>query len=245
MPARKAANKPVKILAENVAKKVASATSVSAPQQEGRILFSKTNATYGCFSNFSPHPVLMPFPSEVLNSEAAKSSPAASSAVLISGDSKASPSVLIKFPTSEHYFQCMKFPAGSKAFFACVDAPTPAATKKAGGNRSVPIREDWNTFRHKVMLDVLTEKFGNNNPELRDKLLGTGSAELVEHAAWDRYWGDGGNGKGQNHLGKTLMQIRAALVKGATGSAVGVPIDPSQEPKRKPAVTDEVADGTS
>ena len=36
----------------------------------------------------------------------------------------------------------------------------------------------------------------------------TGTRELVEHTANDSYWGDGGDGTGQNKLGKLLMQVR-------------------------------------
>ena len=48
-------------------------------------------------------------------------------------------------------------------------------------------------------------------PGLRAALLDTGSLILVEHTANDRYWGDGGNGTGQNRLGRLLMELREQL----------------------------------
>lgn len=31
---------------------------------------------------------------------------------------------------------------------------------------------------------------------------------LIEHTTKDNYWGDGGDGSGQNKLGKALMKLR-------------------------------------
>ncbi|WP_373458214.1 NADAR domain-containing protein [Paenibacillus harenae] len=39
-------------------------------------------------------------------------------------------------------------------------------------------------------------------------LLSTGDCTIVEHTTNDAYWGDGGNGHGQNRLGTLLMEIR-------------------------------------
>jgi len=41
--------------------------------------------------------------------------------------------------------------------------------------------------------------------------LSTNEAILIEHTENGDYWGDGGNGKGKNMLGKLLMQIREKL----------------------------------
>lgn len=49
------------------------------------------------------------------------------------------------------------------------------------------------------------------NPELRDKLVATGDAEIVEGNWWgDKFWGVC-RGVGENHLGKILMRIRTEL----------------------------------
>ncbi len=41
--------------------------------------------------------------------------------------------------------------------------------------------------------------------------LATGDSKIVEHTENDRYWGDGGDGSGQNRLGQILMRVRAEL----------------------------------
>lgn len=71
------------------------------------------------------------------------------------------------------------------------------------------------------MVEVLTVKF-EQNPRLKDYLLATGDAVLVEAAPKDRLWGIGmgennldvENPKkwlGRNLLGKALMQVRDQL----------------------------------
>jgi predicted NAD-dependent protein-ADP-ribosyltransferase YbiA (DUF1768 family) len=42
-------------------------------------------------------------------------------------------------------------------------------------------------------------------------LLGTEDAMLVEHTANDNFWADGGDGGGQNWLGRILMEVREEL----------------------------------
>ena len=42
-------------------------------------------------------------------------------------------------------------------------------------------------------------------------LLRIGDAKIVEHTEKDRYWGDGGDGSGQNRLGQILMRVREEL----------------------------------
>jgi N-glycosidase YbiA len=44
--------------------------------------------------------------------------------------------------------------------------------------------------------------------------LATGDAKIVEHTENDAYWGDGGDGSGQNKLGQILMEVREELRHG-------------------------------
>jgi predicted NAD-dependent protein-ADP-ribosyltransferase YbiA (DUF1768 family) len=55
---------------------------------------------------------------------------------------------------------------------------------------------------------LVRQKF--REPKLRELLAGTRNAELIEGNYWgDRFWGVYvGDGKGENHLGKILMQVR-------------------------------------
>lgn len=81
------------------------------------------------------------------------------------------------------------------------------STAKALGRR-VQLRPDWNNIRVDVMRWIISEKF-KQNPALKQKLLQTGSEDLVEGNTWnDTFWGVC-NGKGHNWLGKILMEERS------------------------------------
>jgi ribA/ribD-fused uncharacterized protein len=45
--------------------------------------------------------------------------------------------------------------------------------------------------------------------ELRVLLLATGDEKIVEAADGDHFWGCGANGRGENWLGRILMEARA------------------------------------
>lgn len=81
-------------------------------------------------------------------------------------------------------------------------------SKKKG--KVVPLRPDWESVKIDIMEKLLRQKFAPGT-ELAEKLLATGSAELVEGNTWrDFFWGVC-NGVGLNHLGKLLMKIRQDL----------------------------------
>jgi ribA/ribD-fused uncharacterized protein len=44
--------------------------------------------------------------------------------------------------------------------------------------------------------------------DIREILMATGDAKIVEHTTNDAYWGDGGDSKGKNMLGRILMEVR-------------------------------------
>lgn len=77
---------------------------------------------------------------------------------------------------------------------------------------STVIREDWNDgLRLEIMENLLRQKFDGRDQKLRQLLIDTGSAGLIEGNDWgDTFFGVC-DGIGENHLGKLLMQIRASL----------------------------------
>jgi hypothetical protein len=88
-------------------------------------------------------------------------------------------------------------------------SPNAAVAKKRG--RKATVRSDWEKIKVSVMLDILRIKF--SQPPFKRDLLATGKEELVEGNWWgDTFWGVC-KGKGQNMLGKLLMQIREELTK--------------------------------
>ena len=84
----------------------------------------------------------------------------------------------------------------------------PSTAKKKG--RNIILRYDWEKVKDAVMKEVVYNKF-SNNLELREKLLATGDAELIEGNTWnDIYWGIC-RGRGKNKLGKILMEVRKII----------------------------------
>lgn len=84
---------------------------------------------------------------------------------------------------------------------------SPSEAKSLG--RRVLLRPDWEQIKDSVMEKFVRQKF--SEPVLKDKLLSTGDATLIEGNYWkDYYWGVC-KGVGKNKLGKILMKIREEL----------------------------------
>jgi N-glycosidase YbiA len=113
------------------------------------------------------------------------------------------------WPTSEHYFQAQKF-AGHPDEEDVRQAASPMVAARMGRSRKRPLRRDWEAVKLDVMREAVRTKFTQHSA-LTAVLLGTGDALLVEHTANDAYWADGGDGSGQNWLGRILMEVREEL----------------------------------
>ena len=113
------------------------------------------------------------------------------------------------WPTSEHYFQAQKF-AGTEFEEEIRLVKSPMIAARMGRARSKPLRADWEQVKDEVMRRAVLAKF-TQHEELRDTLLATGDALLVEHTRNDSYWGDGGDGRGRNMLGQILVSVREEL----------------------------------
>lgn len=140
------------------------------------IQFYRVSDDFGCFSNFSPHPIRL------------------------HGKS---------WPTVEHFFQAQKFrEAAYQEQIRQTRSPMIAA--RMGRDRKKPLRPDWESVKVGLMREAVRAKF-QQHEDLLQILLATGEATLVEHTANDAYWGDGGDGSGQNLLGQILMEVRLEL----------------------------------
>lgn len=116
------------------------------------------------------------------------------------------------WPTVEHYFQAAKFPDCPAHQEQIRMARTPENAKGLGGTRLIPISPGWDERRINVMRRALLAKFTRPQLfELRDALIATDDAVLIEANFHDPYWGSGRDGRGQNMLGKLLMEVRASL----------------------------------
>ncbi|KAG8848563.1 hypothetical protein FRB96_001090 [Tulasnella sp. 330] len=117
------------------------------------------------------------------------------------------------YPTSEHLFQAFKF---------LPDNPLLAEHIRTSGSQprmafdqahrfASEVRKDWRDVNILVMDQILHFKF-EQHADLKEELLSTGEAELIENAgAKDAFWGNGADGKGRNELGKALMRLRSDL----------------------------------
>ncbi|MFN9717518.1 MAG: NADAR family protein [Planctomycetota bacterium] len=116
----------------------------------------------------------------------------------------------VTWPTSEHFYQASKFvddPAWSDSIRAVT---RPFDAWRMGRHPDHCCRSDWNQIRDEVMQRAVFTKF-SQHASLRQRLLETGHAVLVERNPSDHYWGDGGDGSGQNQLGQILMRVRETL----------------------------------
>lgn len=111
------------------------------------------------------------------------------------------------WPTSEHAYQAQKF-NDPTIRTAIREAKTPAQAKRIGNK--FPCRSDWEQIRVKAMLSILYAKFMQHE-DILHKLKATGEQQIIENNSWhDTFWGVC-NGKGENQLGKLLMQLRTTL----------------------------------
>lgn len=152
------------------------------------VRFYRTSDEYGCFSNFSKHPVVM------------------------NG---------LVWKTSEHYYQAQKFNDISNMYTKLTFEPDPSyedfwdvfnteSPKEAalmGRDPRRKMRPDWGLVKNGIMTDVVTEKV-KQHADVREKLLSTRNAIIIEDSPTDYYWGCGKDGTGLNWLGKILMIIR-------------------------------------
>ncbi|KAF9244209.1 hypothetical protein BU15DRAFT_42228 [Melanogaster broomeanus] len=125
------------------------------------------------------------------------------------------------YPTSEHLFQSLKFldhrPELAEHIRTCSNRPRVVFDETHRFNPEV--RPDW--LRRGKMDMVLWHKF-TQNEHLKEELLSTGDAELVEDSDKDAFWGVGPDGKGENQLGKALQRLRAKLRGDNTDQGDGV-----------------------
>jgi ribA/ribD-fused uncharacterized protein len=116
----------------------------------------------------------------------------------------------LSYPTLEHTFQATKTLNLEERERIRLTS-TPGEAKKMG--RRVKLREDWESIKNLVMLDLLRLKFSDKLPYLKQKLIDTGDAHLIEGNTWhDNHFGvctciECGS-VGKNILGRLLMKVR-------------------------------------
>lgn len=116
------------------------------------------------------------------------------------------------FYSNEHFFQFSKF-IDTDAVWArkIMHEPNPFKVKRMGGDRSHPIRQDWDYIKPTFMKIGLRAKFTTHSNLLR-LLQNTKDEILIEAKSRDLYWGyNSRTSQGQNMMGRCLMEVRAEL----------------------------------
>lgn len=119
----------------------------------------------------------------------------------------------VEYPTAEHAYQAGK--ARKEAVRDWIlSAPSPSLVAMAAhGLYTWDIAPNWSKTKFSRMKGVLLAKYSQHD-DLKQLLLGTGNARLVESATVDnavnRLWGEV-NGVGKNMLGTLLMEVREEI----------------------------------
>ena len=130
----------------------------------------------------------------------------------------------VKFASAEHAFQYMKAMTFGDQVHAdkILKAKSAQSAKSFGKKVSNFVAKTWDDKKIETMLAIIRAKF-RSNPELRKKLLETGTRPLAEANNRDSFWGIGMSGESEkakdlskwpkdgNHMGKILEQVRTEL----------------------------------
>lgn len=116
----------------------------------------------------------------------------------------------LRYLNSEAAFQAQKcLTEEEKQAFTALTAPK---AKRLG--RQVALRPDWEDVKYGFMEEIVRAKF-QQHPELAARLAATRGRRLIEGNTWhDTCWGvDAATGKGENRLGRILMEVRAEILQ--------------------------------
>jgi len=112
------------------------------------------------------------------------------------------------YASNEHFYQSQKACFADERDHIRL-AHSPLAAYRAGrALQPGHLVAGWDTLKVTIMRIGLFAKFSQNE-DLEAKLIATGDAILHEDSPRDMFWGK----KGQDMLGKMLMQLRDELLK--------------------------------
>ena len=129
----------------------------------------------------------------------------------------------VEYNSAEHAYQAVKAKTfGDEEHFKKIVKAKSAQSAKSFGKKVAGYNEEvWTGKKDEVMKSVLRAKF-TQNLDIRKKLLDTGDKVLANSDSRDKYWGTGTSAsttmakdpskwKGENKLGKFIMELRAEL----------------------------------
>lgn len=131
----------------------------------------------------------------------------------------------IQYHTAEQYMMASKARlfGDEEVFQKIMTAYNPNDYKKLGRKIHGFKQEPWDAMKYDIVVEGNKAKFGQN-PGIRDFMLSTGDAILVEASPYDKIWGIGldretalkgtvEQWQGENLLGCALMDVRDWLRK--------------------------------
>jgi ribA/ribD-fused uncharacterized protein len=126
----------------------------------------------------------------------------------------------IQYHTTEQYMMASKARlfCDDEVFNEIMTADNPHDYKKLGRKIRGFKQEPWDARKYDIVVEGNKAKFGQN-PDIRDFILSTGDAILVEASPYDKIWGIGldretalqgtiEQWQGENLLGCALMDVR-------------------------------------
>ncbi len=115
---------------------------------------------------------------------------------------------LYMFPTVEHAYQYAKLIDGDECKDKIKSIVLPGDAKRLG--KMGKMKSNWDNIKIDIMTYLVMQKF-ERYYVLRQKLIETDNAVIIEGNTWgDTFWGVY-NDVGENHLGKILMRVREIL----------------------------------
>ena len=175
------------------------------------LFYHHDDVPYGCFSNFSRHPVKIygrtwmtsehpfqvmkfhPHRPDLVDAVHAAESPG--KAAKMARDRS--------LPLRADWDQA----PSDEATGIVVEAPRTEDFVNRGSAAAEPL---FSRMKDIVMYEVVLAKFRQND-DAKKILLGTGDDILIEDAEFDPYWGWGASKVGQNKLGRILMSVRSII----------------------------------
>lgn len=118
---------------------------------------------------------------------------------------------LKKYASVEHYYQSQKFKGTIWEEKIRLEKTAWEAKKLAWSDDASPfLLKEWDDIKLLVMKRALVAKFKKID-RMKNLLLSTGNAEIVEYSKKDYFWGRNEDGIGYNMLGKLLMELREEI----------------------------------
>ena len=115
------------------------------------------------------------------------------------------------FPTLEHAYHYRKYSDNNPEIAEeILSSPSPWAAMQVDRRHMDKRRDDWDQVKVAIMTELARAKVAQNQ-DVRECLLKTGKKQIIENSPWDDFWGCGAKGKGENRMGKILVQIREEL----------------------------------